>query len=124
MIGVYYKNRDGRQRCDQCPPWPALRTGDLAFNREPTKPAIGKVHSHITAQRPLRSDRKRVADDERPDHQHWIDREKHQSGPIIASIGKAFRCAHEQPQPSAKEETGTERVILAARSKRRQARGR
>src|SRR5262249_6033853 len=38
------------------------------------KPAIGKVHSHITAQRPLRSDRKHVADDEHPDHQHWIDR--------------------------------------------------
>src|SRR5262249_6147892 len=47
---------------------------DLVFNREPTKPAIGKVHSHITAQRPLRSDRKHVADDEHPDHQHWIDR--------------------------------------------------
>jgi hypothetical protein len=25
----------------------------LVLNREPTKPAIGKVHSHITAQRPL-----------------------------------------------------------------------
>src|SRR5262245_8757257 len=47
---------------------------DLVFNREPTKPAIGKVHSHSTAQRPLRSDRKHVADDEHPDHQHWIDR--------------------------------------------------
>src|SRR5215472_15890619 len=47
---------------------------DLVFNREPTKPAIGKVHSHITAQRPLRSDRKHAADDEHPDHQHWIDR--------------------------------------------------
>src|SRR5262249_29044529 len=47
---------------------------DLVFNREPTKPAIGKVHSYITAQRPLRSDRKHVADDKHPDHQHWIDR--------------------------------------------------
>src|SRR5262245_50601402 len=33
-----------------------------------------KVRSHITAQRPLRSDRKHVADDEHPDHQHWVDR--------------------------------------------------
>src|SRR5512147_3335219 len=47
---------------------------DLVLQREPTKPAIGKVHSHITAKRPLRSDRKHVADDEHPDHQHRIDR--------------------------------------------------
>src|ERR1700740_2558427 len=47
---------------------------DLVLNREPTKPAIGKVHSHVTAQRPLRADREHVADDEHPDHQHRIDR--------------------------------------------------
>ena len=47
---------------------------DLVLNREPAKPAIGKVHSHITAQRPLRADREHIADDEHPDHQHRIDR--------------------------------------------------
>src|SRR5262245_11343653 len=47
---------------------------DLVLNREPTKPAIGEVHSHITAQRSLRANRKHVADDEHPDHQHRINR--------------------------------------------------
>jgi hypothetical protein len=33
-----------------------------------------RVHSNITAQRPLRADGEHVAEDEHPDHQHRIDR--------------------------------------------------
>src|SRR5262249_60639036 len=47
---------------------------NLVFDREPTKPTIGKVHLHITAQRPLRADRENVADDEHPDHQLRVNR--------------------------------------------------
>src|ERR1700730_16041929 len=37
-------------------------------------PAISEVHLHLTAQRPLRSDREHIADDEHSDHEHWINR--------------------------------------------------
>ena len=47
---------------------------DLVLDREPAKPAIGKVHLHLTTQRPLRADCKHIADDEHPDHQHRINR--------------------------------------------------
>jgi hypothetical protein len=71
------RTRSGKCRCCgtvHCGPAKTPVIRDLTFNREPAKPAIGKVHSHITAQRPLRSDREHVADDEHPDHQHRIDR--------------------------------------------------
>jgi hypothetical protein len=46
----------------------------LILDLQPAKLAIGKVHSHIPAQRTLRADRKHLADNEHPDHQHRIDR--------------------------------------------------
>jgi hypothetical protein len=47
---------------------------NFVLNREPAKPAIGKVHLHLATQSSLRADRKRVADDEHPDHQRRINR--------------------------------------------------
>src|ERR1700692_3083885 len=47
---------------------------DLVLDREPTKPTIRKVHLHLKAQCSLRTDRKYIANDEHPDHQHRIDR--------------------------------------------------
>src|SRR5262249_49407440 len=46
----------------------------LVLNREPTKPAIGKVHLNLTTQRPFRSQRKHVADNEHPHQHHRIKR--------------------------------------------------
>src|SRR3954467_2389430 len=46
----------------------------LVLNREPTKPEIGQVHLHLTAQCPLRADREYVADDQHPDHENRINR--------------------------------------------------
>ena len=48
--------------------------GDLVLDAEPAKPAIGQIDLHLSADAPLRADRKHVADDEHPDHQHRIDR--------------------------------------------------
>ena len=41
---------------------------DPVLNREPAKPAIGQVHGHLTAERPLRADAEHIANDEHPDH--------------------------------------------------------
>src|SRR3954468_6756977 len=46
----------------------------LVLNAKPTEPTIGKVDLDFAAQRPLRADRKHVANDEHPDHQNRIDR--------------------------------------------------
>src|SRR5262245_66083830 len=42
----------------------------LVLNAEPTQPTIGKVDLNFAAQRPLRADRKHIANDEHPDHQN------------------------------------------------------
>src|SRR5271168_192306 len=38
------------------------------------KPPVGQIDLHLGAQPPLRADRKRVAHNQHPDHQHRIDR--------------------------------------------------
>src|SRR5262245_18595055 len=48
--------------------------GDLVLDAQAAEPAIGQVHLYLTAQQPLRSDRKNIADEQHPDHQHRIDR--------------------------------------------------
>ena len=47
---------------------------NLILDRQPAKPTIGEVHLHIAAQRSLRADRERVADDQHPDHQFRVNR--------------------------------------------------
>jgi hypothetical protein len=47
---------------------------DRFIQTQPTEPAIGQVQVHLVAKTALRSNAKRVADDQHPDHQHWIDR--------------------------------------------------
>ena len=48
--------------------------GDLVLDAEPAKPSVGQIDLHLSANPPLRADRKHVADDQHPDHQHRIDR--------------------------------------------------
>src|SRR5262249_13473738 len=60
---------------------------DLVFDRKPTKPTIGEVYLHLTAQRPLRADRKHVADDQHPDHEPRIDRGPTDPGVIGRKLG-------------------------------------
>src|SRR5262249_53374054 len=60
---------------------------DLVFDRKPTKPTIGEVYLHLTAQRPLRPDRKHVADDQHPDHERRIDRGPTDPGVIGRKLG-------------------------------------
>src|SRR3974377_1210195 len=44
------------------------------LDTELAKPPIGQINLHLSAQPPLRADRKHVANNQHPDHQHWIDR--------------------------------------------------
>src|SRR5262249_36752263 len=48
--------------------------GDLVLDTELTKPPVRQIDLDLRAQSSLRSDRKRVADDQHPDHQHRINR--------------------------------------------------
>ena len=48
--------------------------GDIVLDAEPTKPAIGQIDLHFSAETPLRADRKHVAANEQPDHKYRIDR--------------------------------------------------
>jgi hypothetical protein len=48
--------------------------GDLVVDAQAVEPAVGQVHLHLTAQQPLRTDGKSVAQDEHPDREHRIDR--------------------------------------------------
>src|SRR5262249_24374832 len=69
----------------------------LVFDRKPTKTTLGEVYLHITAQPPLRADRKHVADDHHPDHEPRID-----LGPIDggnrAQARNGPRTGHERQQ--------------------------
>src|SRR5580704_5875213 len=44
------------------------------LDAELAKPPIGQIDLHLGAQPPLRADRKHVAHNQHPDHQHRIDR--------------------------------------------------
>src|SRR4029450_8982520 len=48
--------------------------GNLVLNTQAAKPPVGQIDLHLSAELPLRVDRKHVADDQHPDHQHRIDR--------------------------------------------------
>src|SRR5918995_2859777 len=48
--------------------------GNLIFDTELAKPAIGQIDLHLGAQPPLRAERKHVANEQHPDHQYRIDR--------------------------------------------------
>jgi len=48
--------------------------GNLILNTELAEPAIGQINLHLGAQPPLRAERKQVANEQHPDHQHRIDR--------------------------------------------------
>ena len=48
--------------------------GDIVLDPELAKPPIREIHLHLRAQPPLRADRKHVANDQHPDHQHRINR--------------------------------------------------
>src|SRR5215469_4862787 len=47
---------------------------DLVFNPELAEPSVGQVNPDLSAEPPFRSKREYVADDQHPDHQHWINR--------------------------------------------------
>src|SRR5918994_366355 len=47
---------------------------DSILDAELAEPTIGKVHLHLTADQPLRADRKDIPYDQHPDHQLRIDR--------------------------------------------------
>src|SRR5919204_5034530 len=44
------------------------------LDAERARPPIGQIDLHLRAQPPLRADRKRVAHNQHPDHQHRVDR--------------------------------------------------
>jgi hypothetical protein len=48
--------------------------GNLIFDTEFAKPAIGQIDLHLRAEPSLRAERKHVANEQHPDHQHRIDR--------------------------------------------------
>jgi len=48
--------------------------GYPVLDAELAKPPIRQIDLHLTAQPPLRADRKHVAHNEHPDHQHRVDR--------------------------------------------------
>src|SRR5262249_15300100 len=48
--------------------------GDTVLDTELAEPTVGKVHLHLSADTPLRADRKHVTNDQHPDHQYRIDR--------------------------------------------------
>jgi hypothetical protein len=57
---------------------------DLVLDAEPAKPAIGQIDLHFSADASLRADRKHIADDEHPDHEHRIDRRP----PRVGVVGR------------------------------------
>jgi hypothetical protein len=61
--------------------------GDNVLDAELAEPTIGKVHLHLGADTPLRADRKHVADDQHPDHEHRIDRGPTDPGIIGRKLG-------------------------------------
>jgi hypothetical protein len=48
--------------------------GNLVLDAELAKPPVGQIDLDLSAQPPLRADRKHVAHNQHPDHQHRIDR--------------------------------------------------
>src|SRR5579859_2586338 len=48
--------------------------GNLVLDAELAKPPVGQIDLHLRAEPPLRADRKHVAHDQHPDHQHRVDR--------------------------------------------------
>jgi hypothetical protein len=48
--------------------------GYLVLDAELAKPSVGQIDLDLSAQMPLRADRKHVADNQHPDHQRRIDR--------------------------------------------------
>src|SRR4029079_8823991 len=48
--------------------------GNLVFDTELAEPAIGKVNLNLSANPSLGADRKHIADQQHPDHQHRINR--------------------------------------------------
>src|SRR5262245_27322555 len=47
---------------------------DTVLDAELAEPTVGKVHPHLSADTPLRADRKHVTNDQHPDHKHRINR--------------------------------------------------
>jgi hypothetical protein len=47
---------------------------DLVLDAQAAEPAIGQIDLDLTTQRALRADRKQLADEQHPQHQHRIDR--------------------------------------------------
>jgi hypothetical protein len=65
---------------------------DPVFDGKPTEPAIGEIHSYITAQRPFRANCKNIADDKHPEHQHRVDRgSAHRAGCVPRRGTSSFR---------------------------------
>src|SRR5664279_5595878 len=48
--------------------------GDLVLNPELAEPPVRKIDLHLSAEPPLRAERKHVAHDQHPDHEHRINR--------------------------------------------------
>jgi len=67
---------------------------DLVLNVQAAEPAIGEVHLNLTAEQPLRTDRKDIPDDEHPDHQFRVNR-RPAEGRVI---GRQFRVHPRQIQ--------------------------
>ena len=47
---------------------------DPVLDAQAAEPAVGQVHLHLAADRPLRADREHIAKDEHPKHKYRIDR--------------------------------------------------
>jgi hypothetical protein len=47
---------------------------NVAVEAQVTKPAISQIKVDLFAQPPLGADAETIADDQHPDHQHWINR--------------------------------------------------
>src|SRR5215472_1350146 len=47
---------------------------NVVLDAKPAEPAVSKVNPHLAAERSLRTDRKHIADNQHPYHQHRINR--------------------------------------------------
>ena len=78
---------------------------------------IGEVHLHITAQRPPRADRERVADDQHPDHQFRVNRWPTSAG----IVGRELSADPHQVENHCSRKPSTTSATKSAKSRRARA---
>jgi hypothetical protein len=82
----------------------------LVLDAQAAEPAVGEVHLDLATQRPLRADRKHVADNEHPEHEHRIDRGPADRGIVRCKLAMHPRQIQDRIDP-AHEMIGRNNVI-------------